>query len=28
MTTTEGAPFAYGKAGDGFRNGWFVARGA
>jgi 3'(2'), 5'-bisphosphate nucleotidase len=28
MLTPEGQPFAYGKAGDGFRNGWFVARGA
>jgi 3'(2'), 5'-bisphosphate nucleotidase len=28
MTTPEGQPFAYGKASDGFRNGWFVARGA
>jgi 3'(2'), 5'-bisphosphate nucleotidase len=28
MTTPEGQPFAYGKAADGFRNGWFVARGA
>lgn len=27
ITTPEGAPFAYGKAQDGFRNGWFVARG-
>jgi 3'(2'), 5'-bisphosphate nucleotidase len=27
MTTLEGQPFTYGKAGDGFRNGWFVARG-
>jgi len=27
MTTLEGQPFAYGKAGDGFKNGWFVARG-
>lgn len=27
VLTPEGAPFAYGKAGDGFRNGWFVARG-
>lgn len=28
MTTVEGQPFRYGKASDGFRNGWFVARGA
>lgn len=28
MTTVEGQPFAYGKASEGFRNGWFVARGA
>lgn len=28
FTTHEGAPFLYGKACDGFRNGWFVARGA
>ncbi|MDE2486094.1 MAG: 3'(2'),5'-bisphosphate nucleotidase CysQ [Alphaproteobacteria bacterium] len=28
LTTTEGQPFVYGKAQDGFRNGWFVARGA
>lgn len=27
VTTPEGAPFAYGKAQDGFKNGWFVARG-
>jgi 3'(2'), 5'-bisphosphate nucleotidase len=27
VLTLEGQPFAYGKAGDGFRNGWFVARG-
>ena len=27
MATVEGQPFAYGKAADGFRNGWFVARG-
>jgi 3'(2'), 5'-bisphosphate nucleotidase len=27
LTTPEGAPFAYGKASEGFRNGWFVARG-
>jgi 3'(2'), 5'-bisphosphate nucleotidase len=27
LTTTEGAPFLYGKASEGFRNGWFVARG-
>jgi 3'(2'), 5'-bisphosphate nucleotidase len=28
LTTPEGEPFVYGKAQDGFRNGWFVARGA
>ena len=28
LTTPDGAPFSYGKAQDGFRNGWFVARGA
>jgi len=27
FTTPEGEPFVYGKAGEGFRNGWFVARG-
>jgi 3'(2'), 5'-bisphosphate nucleotidase len=27
VTTPEGAPFVYGKADHGFRNGWFVARG-
>jgi 3'(2'), 5'-bisphosphate nucleotidase len=27
MTAPDGQPFAYGKAVDGFRNGWFVARG-
>lgn len=27
MTTPEGRPFVYGKAAEGFRNGWFVARG-
>jgi len=27
VLTLEGQPFAYGKAADGFRNGWFVARG-
>jgi len=27
VLTPEGAPFTYGKAQDGFRNGWFVARG-
>jgi 3'(2'), 5'-bisphosphate nucleotidase len=25
--TPEGGPFTYGKASEGFRNGWFVARG-
>ena len=28
LTTPEGLPFLYGKASEGFRNGWFVARGA
>ncbi|MHB8530741.1 MAG: 3'(2'),5'-bisphosphate nucleotidase CysQ [Caulobacteraceae bacterium] len=28
LTTPEGDPFIYGKAEAGFRNGWFVARGA
>ncbi|HEY8573898.1 3'(2'),5'-bisphosphate nucleotidase CysQ [Phenylobacterium sp.] len=28
LTTPEGGAFVYGKAQDGFRNGWFVARGA
>jgi len=28
FTTPEGQPFLYGKAQEGFRNGWFVARGA
>ena len=27
VLTLEGQSFAYGKACDGFRNGWFVARG-
>ena len=27
VTTPEGEPFVYGKASEGFRNGWFVARG-
>jgi 3'(2'), 5'-bisphosphate nucleotidase len=27
LTTPEGEPFGYGKASEGFRNGWFVARG-
>jgi 3'(2'), 5'-bisphosphate nucleotidase len=27
LTTPEGEPFIYGKADQGFRNGWFVARG-
>ncbi len=27
FTTPEGAAFLYGKASEGFRNGWFVARG-
>ena len=28
FTTPEGEVFVYGKAQDGFRNGWFVGRGA
>jgi 3'(2'), 5'-bisphosphate nucleotidase len=28
LATPEGTPFLYGKATEGFRNGWFVARGA
>ena len=27
VTTPEGEPFVYGKASEGFKNGWFVARG-
>ena len=27
LTTVEGEPFVYGKADQGFKNGWFVARG-
>ncbi|HEY1753080.1 MAG TPA: 3'(2'),5'-bisphosphate nucleotidase CysQ [Caulobacteraceae bacterium] len=27
VTTPQGEPFVYGKASEGFRNGWFVARG-
>jgi 3'(2'), 5'-bisphosphate nucleotidase len=27
VTDLDGAPFLYGKAGEGFKNGWFVARG-
>jgi 3'(2'), 5'-bisphosphate nucleotidase len=27
LTTPQGTPFLYGKAHDGFKNGWFVARG-
>ena len=27
LTTPDGGPFLYGKADQGFRNGWFVARG-
>ena len=27
LTTPEGEPLAYGKAGERFLNGWFVARG-
>ncbi len=28
LTTDKSGAFLYGKAGEGFRNGWFVARGA
>jgi 3'(2'), 5'-bisphosphate nucleotidase len=28
VTTPEGVSLSYGKAAEGFRNGWFVARGA
>ncbi|MEO8811863.1 MAG: 3'(2'),5'-bisphosphate nucleotidase CysQ [Caulobacteraceae bacterium] len=28
LTGHDGEPFVYGKAAEGFRNGWFVARGA
>jgi len=27
LTTPDGAPFVYGKVAEGFKNGWFVARG-
>jgi 3'(2'), 5'-bisphosphate nucleotidase len=27
LTTVEGGPFLYGKVTEGFKNGWFVARG-
>jgi 3'(2'), 5'-bisphosphate nucleotidase len=27
VTTPDGEPFLYGKASEGFQNGWFVARG-
>jgi 3'(2'), 5'-bisphosphate nucleotidase len=27
LTTPDGEPFLYGKADQGFKNGWFVARG-
>ena len=27
LTQLDGEPFVYGKASEGFRNGWFVARG-
>ncbi|HTX49307.1 MAG TPA: 3'(2'),5'-bisphosphate nucleotidase CysQ [Caulobacteraceae bacterium] len=27
VTTPDGKPFLYGKASEGFKNGWFVARG-
>src|SRR5205823_12643204 len=26
LTTVEGDPFVYGKADQGFKNGWFVSR--
>ena len=26
VTQPDGSPFLYGKADQGFRNGWFVAR--
>lgn len=28
VLSPDGEPFAYGKAGEGFKNGWFVAKGA
>jgi 3'(2'), 5'-bisphosphate nucleotidase len=28
VESEDGSPFVYGKADKGFRNGWFVARGA
>jgi 3'(2'), 5'-bisphosphate nucleotidase len=28
LTGVDGEPFLYGKTAEGFRNGWFVARGA
>jgi len=27
LTAVDGAPFVYGKVAEGFKNGWFVARG-
>jgi 3'(2'), 5'-bisphosphate nucleotidase len=27
VTTPDGEPFVYGKANEGFKNGWFIARG-
>ncbi len=27
LTAPDGSPFVYGKADQGFKNGWFVARG-
>ena len=27
LTSPDGDPFLYGKADEGFKNGWFVARG-
>ena len=27
LAAVDGGPFLYGKAGEGFKNGWFVARG-
>jgi 3'(2'), 5'-bisphosphate nucleotidase len=28
LASPQGEAFAYGKASEGFKNGWFVARGA
>jgi 3'(2'), 5'-bisphosphate nucleotidase len=27
LTSPDGDPFVYGKVAEGFKNGWFVARG-